>query len=80
MSAVVRPLLWELTPPGWYPVCDWGYCDRPTSRLRYAAELGLWLPVCSAHAEPAENDDFKPRGPVKAGGGGRYSPSPRRPR
>lgn len=57
--------------------CDAGGCRNRASRVRYYPDVGAvtdvyaWLPVCPAHAQDPANDDFKPRGPAKAGGGGR---------
>ncbi len=82
LPAAVQAYLWP-PPPS---TCDWGYCPGHTVAVRYAPECGpvddacAWLGVCRDHAEPVGNDDFKPRGPVKAGGGGRCCSSPRRPR
>lgn len=30
--------------------CDWGHCDDDSPYLRWADDLGAYLPVCERHA------------------------------
>ena len=30
--------------------CDWGDCEVEATHLRWAADLGAYLPVCTEHA------------------------------
>lgn len=44
MTARPRPTL-----ANWSQTCDWGHCNGQSYAVRWADDLGLWLPVCRKH-------------------------------